>query len=62
MPKPGDQAMTDQEMTQGDALEERQDADQEAAMAEQVMQQQEQHREGGTDGGPDLPDVKPDSD
>lgn len=54
--------MTDQEMTQGDALEERQDADQEATMAEQVMQQQEQHREGGTDGGPDLPDVKPDSD
>ena len=54
--------MTEQEMTPGHVQDEQADADQEAAMAEQVMQQQEQHREGGTDGGPELQDVKPDSD
>jgi hypothetical protein len=61
-PSREDQAMTEQEMTPGHVQDEQADADQEAAMAERVMQRQEQHREGGTDGGPELQDVKPNSD
>jgi hypothetical protein len=60
IPEPGGSGMTEQEMTPGHVQDEQADADQEAAMAEQVMQRQEQHREGGTDGGPELQDVKPD--